>query len=52
MRARVRVVSAPEYEAWLEQQGADIQDAQEAVQERIQQLGGPGAAEAAQGAEQ
>jgi cytochrome c oxidase subunit II len=52
MRARVRVVSAPEYEAWLEQQSADIQDAQEAVQKRIQQLGGPGVAEAVQGAEQ
>ena len=52
MRARVRVVSAPEYEAWLEQQSADIQDSQEAVQKRIQQLGGPGAAEAVQGAEQ
>ena len=52
MRARVRVVSAPEYEAWLEQQSADIQDSQEAVQKRIQQLGRPGAAEAVQGAEQ
>ena len=52
MRARVRVVSAPEYEAWLAQQSADIQDAQEAVQERIQQLGGPGVAEAVQEAEQ
>jgi cytochrome c oxidase subunit II len=52
MRARVRAVSAPEYEAWLDQQAADIQDAQEAVQRRIQQLGGPGVAEAVQGAEQ
>jgi cytochrome c oxidase subunit 2 len=52
MRARVRAVSAPEYEAWLEQQSADIQDAQGAVQERLEQLGGPGVAEAVQGAEQ
>jgi len=36
MRARVRVVSVPEYGAWLEQQSADIQDAQEAVQEQVQ----------------
>jgi cytochrome c oxidase subunit 2 len=52
MRARVRVVSVPEYEAWLDQQKADIQDAQEAVQERVQQLGGASVAEAVQGAEQ
>jgi cytochrome c oxidase subunit 2 len=52
MRARVRVVSVPEYEAWLDQQKADIQDAQEAVQERVQQLGGASAAEAVQGGEQ
>ncbi len=34
MRTQVRVVSVPEYEAWLEQQAADIQDAQTFVQER------------------
>ena len=52
MRARVRVVSVPEYEAWLDQQKADIQEAQEAVQERVQQLGGASVAEAVEGAEQ
>jgi cytochrome c oxidase subunit 2 len=52
MRARVRVVSVSEYEAWLDQQKADIQDAQEAVQERVQQLGGASVAEADQGAAQ
>ena len=52
MRARVRVVSVPEYEAWLDQQKADIQEAQEAVQERVQQLGGTSVAGAVQGAEQ
>ena len=52
MRARVRVVSVPEYEAWLDQQKADIQEAQEAVQERVRQLGGASVAEAVQGAEQ
>jgi cytochrome c oxidase subunit 2 len=36
MRARVRVVDVPEYETWLEQQGADIQAAQEFVQEQLQ----------------
>jgi cytochrome c oxidase subunit 2 len=36
MRARVRVVDVPEYEAWLEQQKADIQTAQEFVQEQLQ----------------
>jgi cytochrome c oxidase subunit II len=51
MRARVRVVSVPEYEAWLDQQKADIQEAQEAVQERVQQLGGASVSEAVQGAE-
>lgn len=35
MRARVRVVSVPEYETWLEQQSADIQSAQDAVQEQV-----------------
>lgn len=36
MRARVRVVSVPEYEAWLERQQGDIQEAQEAVQRRVE----------------
>jgi cytochrome c oxidase subunit II len=36
MRARVRVVSSTDYEAWLEQQAADIQEAQEFVQEQLQ----------------
>jgi cytochrome c oxidase subunit II len=35
MRARVRVVSATEYEAWLSDQQAAIQEAQEAVQKQI-----------------
>jgi cytochrome c oxidase subunit 2 len=47
MRARVRVVSATDYEAWLDQQAADIQEAQEFVQERIQ--GGQAAAGAGPG---
>jgi cytochrome c oxidase subunit II len=46
MRARVRVVSVPEYQAWLEQHGEDLQEAQDAVQQRVGQLAG-GAAEAA-----
>ena len=33
MRTRVRVVDVPTYQAWLEQQGADIQAAQKFVQE-------------------
>jgi cytochrome c oxidase subunit II len=36
MRAQVRVVSVPEYQAWLEQQAADIQEAQAAVQEVVE----------------
>jgi cytochrome c oxidase subunit 2 len=44
MRARVRVVSVPEYQAWLEDQAAAIQQAQEAVQG-----GGGGGAPAAGG---
>ena len=35
MRTQVRVVSVTEYEAWLEQQASDIQDAQAFVQEEI-----------------
>jgi cytochrome c oxidase subunit 2 len=35
MRARVRVVSVPEYEAWIEEQATAIQVAQEAVQQRV-----------------
>jgi cytochrome c oxidase subunit 2 len=33
MRTRVRVVDVPTYQAWLEQQGADIQSAQQFVQQ-------------------
>jgi cytochrome c oxidase subunit II len=47
MRARVRAVSVPEYESWLEQQKADIQEAQGAVQE---QVGGEAAAAEDEGA--
>jgi cytochrome c oxidase subunit II len=36
MRARVRVVSTTEYEAWLGDQEAAIQEAQEAVQQEIE----------------
>jgi cytochrome c oxidase subunit 2 len=35
MRTRVRVVSPTEYQAWLEQQAADIQEAQELVQREL-----------------
>jgi cytochrome c oxidase subunit II len=35
MRTRVRVVSVTEYQAWLEEQAAGIQEAQEFVQERV-----------------
>jgi len=35
MRTRVRVVDVPTYEAWLEQQATDIQEAQAFVQEQI-----------------
>ena len=35
MRARVRVVSVPEYEAWIEEQATAIQEAQEAVQQQV-----------------
>jgi len=35
MRARVRVVSVPEYEAWIEEQATGIQEAQEAVQQQV-----------------
>jgi cytochrome c oxidase subunit 2 len=51
MRARVRVVSVPEYEAWLEQQADDIDEAQSAVQERIDELAGADAARAVDEAE-
>jgi cytochrome c oxidase subunit 2 len=37
MRARVRAVSVPEYEAWLDGQKAGIQAAQSAVQEAVGQ---------------
>ena len=33
MRTRVRVVDVPTYQSWLEQQGADIQEAQSFVQQ-------------------
>jgi cytochrome c oxidase subunit II len=36
MRARVEVLGATEYQAWLDQQAADIQDAQEFVQKQVQ----------------
>lgn len=51
MRARVRAVPVPEYEAWLNQQSNDIQDAQNAVQQRVQALAGAEAA-AAEGAQE
>jgi cytochrome c oxidase subunit II len=35
MRARVRVVSVPEYQTWIEQQATAIQEAQEAVQQQV-----------------
>jgi cytochrome c oxidase subunit II len=35
MRTRVRVVSVTEYESWLEEQAAEIQEAQAFVQERV-----------------
>ncbi len=35
MRARVRAVSVPEYESWLQQRKADINAAQTAVQEEV-----------------
>ena len=37
MRTRVRVVSVTEYQAWLEEQAAGIQEAQAFVQERVSQ---------------
>ena len=37
MRTRVRVVSVPAYESWLEEQAAGIQEAQAFVQERVSQ---------------
>lgn len=35
MRTRVRVVSVPEYETWLDQQSAGIAEAQRAVQQQV-----------------
>lgn len=35
MRTQVRVVSVPEYRAWLERQSSDIQEAEAFVQERV-----------------
>lgn len=46
MRARVRVVSVPEYQTWLDEQSAGIQEAQRAVQE---QVGGEAATAGAEG---
>jgi cytochrome c oxidase subunit 2 len=40
MRTRVRVVEVPEYQAWLEQQGSDIQEAQNFVQQALGETGG------------
>jgi len=40
MRARVRVVSVPEYQAWLDDQASAIQKAQEAVQAGPPDAGG------------
>ena len=42
MRARVRAVSTSEYNAWLSRQAADIQTAQEAVQEQVETGSVPG----------
>jgi cytochrome c oxidase subunit II len=39
MRTRVRVVDVPEYQSWLEQQAADIQSAQQFVQQVNQEAG-------------
>ena len=44
MRTRVRVVSAAEYEAWLAQQAADIQAAQDQVQAEVVARGATGPA--------
>jgi cytochrome c oxidase subunit II len=58
MRTEVRVVSVPEYEAWLERQATDIQEAQDFVQEQIAIRGASGTeagsadVQAPQGAEQ
>lgn len=52
MRARVRAVPVAEYEAWLEQQGDDIQQAQEAVQQRVEELAGAEAEAAVEEAEE
>ena len=49
MRARVRVVSVAEYEAWLEQQADDIAEAQGAVQARVDELARAAAASRAAG---
>jgi cytochrome c oxidase subunit II len=42
MRTQVEVVSADEYQAWLEQQKSDIQSAQSYVQEELARRGEPG----------
>jgi cytochrome c oxidase subunit II len=45
MRTEVRVVSVEEYEAWLAEQSADIQQAQSLVQGQVAPSGGSGSAE-------
>jgi heme/copper-type cytochrome/quinol oxidase subunit 2 len=42
MRTQVRVVSVPEYRAWLEQQAADIKEAQDFVQAELATRGAAG----------
>jgi cytochrome c oxidase subunit II len=44
LRTRVVVLDQDEFRAWLEQQAGDIQDAQEAVQERVEDGTAPGVA--------
>jgi hypothetical protein len=41
----VVVVSVPEYKAWLDRQSDDLQQAQEAVQRRVQAAAGAPVAE-------
>ena len=46
MRTRVRAVSATEYEAWLAEQSAGIQEAQAFVQQQVGAAGTPGSEQA------
>lgn len=48
MRTRVRVVSPTEYEAWLADQAAGIQEAQAVVQQEVGAAGTPGSEQAVQ----